>query len=142
MPEQQPSTTVSCSNCGAPVPEPGRIEDQKPCLSCGLTARTFAVTLTDKAEAYDSLATKARHGDVGKAKPYREAFMGFDFHRDSKGWRQVSRVVDREGDRYTERIVDAAGNVVRDIDEPLSDHRGHGTAKRRKSRPGPDDGGL
>jgi hypothetical protein len=142
MPDQEPSTTVSCGGCGGSVPEPGRIEDQKPCPSCGSTARTFAVTLTDKAEAHDSLATKARHGDVGKVKPYREALGGFDYHRDSKEWRQVSRVVDREGDRYTERIVDAAGNVVREVDEPLSDHRGRGTAKRRGSRPGPDERGL
>jgi uncharacterized protein (DUF1684 family) len=100
------------------------------------------VTLTDKAEAHDSLATKARHGEVGKVKPYREAFTGLDYHRDSKEWRQVSRVVDREGDRYTERIVDAGGNVVRDVDEPLSNHCGHGRAKRRGSRPGSGAGGL
>jgi hypothetical protein len=142
MPEQEPNTTVSCSGCGASMPEPGRIEDRKPCPACGSTARTFAVTLTDKAEAHDSLATKARHGDVGKVKPYREAFTGFDYHRDTKEWRQVSRVVDREGDRYTERIVYAAGNVVRDVDEPLSEHRGHGTAKRPRSGPGPSAGGL
>jgi predicted RNA-binding Zn-ribbon protein involved in translation (DUF1610 family) len=48
MPEQEPSTTVSCSACGASVPVPGRIQDQKPCPACGSTARTFAVTLTDK----------------------------------------------------------------------------------------------
>ncbi|HZA84551.1 MAG TPA: hypothetical protein VFC13_24255 [Actinomycetes bacterium] len=113
------------------MPEPGGIEDREPCPACGSTARTFAVTFTDKAEAHDSLATKARHGDVGEAKPHREAFTGFDYHRDTKEWRQVSRVVDREGDRYTERIVDAAGNVVRDVDEPLSDHRDRGAAKRR-----------
>ena len=137
MPEQEPSTTVSCR---ASMSEPGWIQDQKPCPSCGSTARTFAVTLTDKAEAHDSLATKARYGDVGKVKPYREAFTGFDYHRDTREWRQVYRVVDREGDRYTERIMDAAGNVVRDVDEPLSEHRGHGTAQRPRSRPGP--GGL
>jgi len=44
--------------------------------------------------------------------------------------------------RYTERIVDAAGNVVRNVDEPLSEHRGHGTAKRRGFPPGPGAGGL
>jgi hypothetical protein len=131
MAEQESNTTVSCSGCGASVPEPGGIEDRESCPACGSTARTFAVTFTDKAEAHDSLATKARHGNVGKAKPHREAFTGFDYHRDTKEWRQVSRVVDREGDRYTERIVDAAGNVVRDVDEPLSDHRDHGAAKRR-----------
>jgi hypothetical protein len=140
--EQERSTTVSCSGCGASVAEPPRIEDREPCPTCGLIARTFAVTLTDRAEAHDSLATKARHGDVGKVKPYRETFTGFDYHRDSKEWHQVSRVVDRESGRYTERIVDVAGNVVRDVDEPLRDHRGHGAAKRRGSRPGPVAEGL
>ena len=142
MPDQEPNTTVSCNGCGASVPEPDRVEDRKPCPSCGSTARTFAVTLTDKTEAHDSLATKARHGDVGTVKPYREAFSGFDYHRDTGEWRQVSRVVDREADRYTERIVDAAGNVVLDVDESLSDHRGHGAARRRGSGPGPGAGGL
>jgi hypothetical protein len=130
MAEEEPNTTVSCSGCGASVPEPGRIEDREPCPACGSTARTFAKTFTDTAEAHDSLATKARHGDVGKVKPHREAFTGFDYHRDTQEWRQVFRVVDREGDRYTERIVDAAGNVVRDVDEPLSEHRGRGAARR------------
>jgi hypothetical protein len=72
----------------------------------------------------------------------REAFTGFDYHRRHKAVRQVCRVVDRESDRYTERIVDATGNVVREIDEPLSQHRGHGAAKRRRSQPEPGAGGL
>jgi hypothetical protein len=54
----------------------------------------------------------------------------------------VSRVVDRESDRYTERIVDAAGNVVWEVDEPLRQHRGHGAAKRRGSQPEYGAGGL
>jgi hypothetical protein len=140
--EQEPNTTVSCSRCGTSVAEPVRVEDREPCPTCGSIARTFAVTLTAKAEVHDSLAYKARHGDVGKVRPYREAFTGFDYHRDIKQWRQVSRVVDRERDRYTERIVDAAGNVVRDVDEPLSQHRGHGAAKRRGSQPEPGAGEL
>jgi hypothetical protein len=140
--EQEPNTSVSCSGCGTSVPEPPRIEDEEPCPSCGSLARTFAVALTDKAEAHDGLAYKARHGDIGKAKPYREAFTGFDYHRETKQWRQVFRVVDRERDRYTERIVDAAGNVIRDVDEPLSQHRGHGAAKRRGSQPEPGAGEL
>jgi hypothetical protein len=140
--EPEPNTSVSCSECGTSVPEPPRIEDEEPCPSCGSLARMFAVAMTDKVEAHDGLAYKARHGDIGKAKPYREAFTGFDYHRDTKQWRQVFRVVDRERDRYTERIVDAAGNVIRDVDEPLSQHRGHGAAKRRGSQPEPGAGEL
>ena len=135
MLEQKPNTTVSCSECGASVLEQGQVDDPEPCPGCGSTARKFAVILTDAAAAYDSLATKARHGDVGQAKPFREAFTGFDYHRDRHEWRQVSRVVDRENDRYIERIVDAAGNVVRDVDEPLSQHRDRGAAKRGGSQP-------
>jgi hypothetical protein len=41
-------------------------------------------------------------------------------------------VIDREKGRYRERITDEAGNLVRPVvDEPLSEHRGHGAAKRR-----------
>jgi hypothetical protein len=140
--EQEPNTTVSCSGCGAFLPEQGQIDDPEPCPGFGSTARTFAVTLTDTVAAYDSLATKARHGDVGQVKPFREAFTGFDYHRDSQEWRQVYRVIDRENNRYTERIVDGAGNVVRDVDEPLSQHRGHGAAKPRGSQPQSDAGEL
>jgi hypothetical protein len=139
--ERESNTTVSCSGCGTSVPEPPWIEDREPCPTCGSIARAFAVNLTDKAEVHDGLTYKARHGDVGKGRPYREAYTGFDYHRDTKEWRQVSRVVDRERDRYTERIVDAAGNVVREVDEPLSQHRGRGVAKRRGSQPRPGAGG-
>jgi hypothetical protein len=113
------------------VPEPARIEDREPCPNCGSLARTFGTTITDSIEPHDSLAYKARHGDVGKVKPYLEALTGDDLHRGSGEWRRVSRVIDHENDRYTERITDAAGNVVRDVDEPLSQHRNRGAAKPR-----------
>jgi len=84
------------------------------------------VTLTDHAEGRDSTRLKARHG--GKGRPFLEAFHGDDYHRDSGGWRQVSRVVDREHGRYTERIVDERGHIVREVDEPLQHHTGRGAA--------------
>ena len=33
-------------------------------------------------------------------------------------------MVDRKNDRYRERITTPDGEVVRDVDEPLSEHRG------------------
>ena len=41
----------------------------------------------------------------------------------------MERTIDRRNDHYRERIVDSEGNVVRDVDEPLSEHRGRGDAK-------------
>jgi hypothetical protein len=127
--------TVQCSDCMTAVEEPARIEDRKPCPNCGSIARMINVTLTDTAQAHERLGVKMRHGEVGKVQPFREQISGDDFHRDSKQWRQVTRVIDREHDRYTERIIDATGNVVRDVEEPLSQHRGHGAAKRRAEEP-------
>jgi hypothetical protein len=134
MAQLEPNTTVSCSGCGASVPEPAGIEDREPCPTCGSLARTVNVSLTDTLQVRERLNLKARHGDVGEVKPYREQTSGDELHRDSGEWRRVSRVVDREHNRYTERIVDAAGNVVRDVDEPLSEHRDRGAAKRRRGK--------
>jgi DNA-directed RNA polymerase subunit RPC12/RpoP len=122
---------VTCSTCGTLVEEPARVEDRQPCPRCGSLARTFLVTVSDwgKIESHESVRVKARHGEKGK--PYRETFDGDDLHRDGHEWRLVHRLIDREHDRYTERIIDTAGNVVRDVDEPLSHHRGRGAAKRR-----------
>jgi hypothetical protein len=57
--------------------------------------------------------------------------------KSTQAWQHVDRVIDREKNRYTEPIIDAAGNLVRDVTEPLSQHRGHGAAKRRPANAPP-----
>jgi len=59
--------------------------------------------------------------------------MGESFDREG---RRVTydRIIDRDGDLYHERVVDVeTGEVVRDVTEPLSDHRGRGSAKPEKA---------
>jgi len=128
--DDTPNRAVYCRGCGARVEEPAKIEDRNPCPTCGSLARMINVTLTDSIQAHERIGIKARHGQA-KGKPFREQTSGDDYHRDSAEWRRVTRVIDRERNRYTERITDAAGNIVRDVDEPLSEHRGRGAAKRR-----------
>jgi hypothetical protein len=41
-----------------------------------------------------------------------------------KFWRK-----DKPADRYIERVVTEGGEVLRDVDEPLSEHFGHGSDK-------------
>jgi hypothetical protein len=55
-----------------------------------------------------------------------------ELHRDTGEVRRVIPIIDRPNDRYYERITDPDGNVVREIDEPLSAHRRRGTARRRE----------
>ena len=41
------------------------------------------------------------------------------------------RVVDREHDHYLETVVDpSTGQTIHHVDEPLSKHTGHGSAKK------------
>jgi hypothetical protein len=129
--DETPIETVRCSGCGRPVEEPARVEDREPCPTCGSLARTFSLMVGDTLQAHTSISLKARHGQPGEVKPYQEQTSGDDYHRDSGEWRRVHRVIDRENDRYFERITDAAGNVVREVEHPLSEHQGHGAAKRR-----------
>jgi hypothetical protein len=69
-----------------------------------------------------------------RCRPFVEKRQGDDLHRDTREWRTLNRAIDRDNDRYTETITSPTRGVVRDVDEPLSQHRGHGAAKR----PGPD----
>ena len=41
---------------------------------------------------------------------------------------QHDRIIDREADRYIERVTAIdTGELVHECDEPLSQHRGHGS---------------
>lgn len=73
----------------------------------------------------------------GRGKPTVTVKAGSEQYRETGEWRDIERVVDRENDLYRERIVDADGNEIKNVEEPLSDHQGHSWAKRRKGRPGP-----
>ena len=47
-------------------------------------------------------------------------------------WAYVEQVVDRINRRYRKFVRTAERSVVRDVDEPLDDHQGHGSAKRSR----------
>ena len=47
---------------------------------------------------------------------------------------RVDQFVDRENDRYRKKVtVVDTGEVLRQVDYPLSEHRGHGSGKRRQN---------
>jgi hypothetical protein len=63
-------------------------------------------------------------------KPFVERWSADDLHKASGTWRKRERLIDRDDDWYSEVITDAGGNEVHRCEEPLSSHRGHGSAKR------------
>ena len=52
-----------------------------------------------------------------------EIRSGDDFHRNSGRWNTLERVIDRQGKRYRELIIDPdTGQILRNCDECLSAH--------------------
>jgi len=47
----------------------------------------------------------------------------------------LERLIDRENDWYAETVTDPeTGEIVHECKEPLSEHQGHGAAKKREGR--------
>ncbi len=59
-----------------------------------------------------------------------ESITGVEVRRDGKGSVYIRRIIDREKDQYLEHVTDCrTGEVLRDIEQPLSIHIGRGTEK-------------
>lgn len=133
---QESSREVRCAKCSEPrrrsiAGEPAVVRQPSP--SCGATPIVVALELKSHVEIRSLIEVKARH--AGRGRPSIEGRTGASLHRETDTWSQISRVIDRDGDRYTERIADHTGVIVRDVDASLSDHRGHGSDVGPKVHP-------
>lgn len=108
--------------------------ERTPCPACGSISRHIERSVDDRVDMHSSLRLKHRRGATGKIA--QEQQVGDDFHRDTASWRDLTRVRDYENDRYFEHIEDASGQVIRHVEEPLSEHTGRGSDKpaRRTER--------
>ena len=73
---------------------------------------------------------KIEHRRAASNRVVRILKTGAEFFRKRGVWHQRVRDIDRENDHYVEEIVDEHGNKTR-VEEPLSKHQGHGSAKRQ-----------
>ena len=131
------SDTAECQSCGASIDvsldEPGR---QAPCGKCGSTARNYNASIVETLVARDGIGVKAKR--EGERKPYVEdkAMPSFSFRLGKYVLRE--QLIDRVNDRYSEKITDyETGEILHQSEEPLSQHRGHGSAKP-KTKPKPE----
>ena len=122
-----PETCPSCKN-GALVTTDTRPDGYAKHFSCGHTH--YDIHLKDTLTLHAMLDFKAR--SQGKRKPYTEGKAGDALHRDTGRWVKLQRIIDRAKDWYTELVTDPeTGKVVHRCEEPLSEHQGHGSAKRK-----------
>jgi hypothetical protein len=89
--------------------------------------------LEAKATVY--IKTRSLHREGGR-KVGREETTGDDFHSATKKWNLVHRVIDRVNDWYEETFRDRdTGGILHHQAHRLTDHRGHGSAKKAKRPP-------
>jgi len=71
---------------------------------------------------------------LSNQRAFQETWTGDSYHRNSGTWRRLTRLVDRAKNWYFEHITAADGTVVVHQEHPLSEHQGHGVAKRKVPR--------
>lgn len=129
------SRVAVCANCDTPIPmemlEHAGVD--APCPACSGTARVWSINVADAVQVRDNMKAKSKRDTFPSKKKVRlELQTGEEIRRDGRGWVTKDRIIDHDADSYIEKVVDSdTGLVLRDVAEPLSEHRGHGSARRK-----------
>ena len=132
-------TAVNCSNCGESLPlELASSQDKPPCASCGSTARTVTVTVEDTITLHDKIGWEANDPNLPSRKKQQktrvEGITGSEWSDRLQEMVHKERLIDRKNNRYREVVKDVkTGDVIHEVDEPLSQDTGHGSAKPRET---------
>lgn len=120
------SITYTCAKCSEVIkPTP------KVCPQCGGTKRIINMVVVDKIVFHDSIQGRLKRIINGKIKVIHKQKIGDSYHRDTKKWNFRKMIVDLLNNRYVETITDKeTGEIIKHTDEKLSDHIGHGSAKK------------
>ena len=124
------SILETCPSCktGTLITTEARPDGHAKHFSCGHAH--YDTHVEDTLEFHESLGFKAR--SQGKGKPYIEGKAGDDLHRKTGKWMHLQRIIDRARNWYKEIVTDPeTGKVVHCCEEPLSEHRGHGSARHK-----------
>jgi hypothetical protein len=127
---------VECSVCKTVIDASRDTPDSRaPCPTCGGLRWSIHVSITETVTARGGIGVKAKR--QGQSRPYIED-RGIPSYSASRGKTVLrEQVIDRDNDRYFERVIDYdTGEVIHKCEEPLSEHRGHGSAKPKRSKDG------
>jgi hypothetical protein len=93
------------------------------------------VFIVESVTLRDGLGMKAKR--PGEKRPHIETKAVPDHSKSRDKIVHREQIIDRENDRYFERVTDyESGEVIHECKEPLSQHLGHGADKKNKK----DDG--
>lgn len=128
---------ATCNGCQNELPLDSSGNAITPC-KCGAISHTVGIQISDTVNlsVKDSISLKAKDKNYpGKRKIRRELVQGYEVRRDGKGAVQKIRDINRDADTYKEYVEDdETGEVLRDVEEPLSKHIGHGSDKKNRRK--------
>ncbi len=127
------NSDVSCSDCGLTLSELPSFREVSTCPNCGSHNRcitAFDITKIQTLELAKMVGKNPQR--TGKQKVRRRVIAGDELHKKSGKWYRKLRIIDLDSDYYLEQITDReTGEIIHFCEEPLSKHRGHGSAKLR-----------
>jgi DNA-directed RNA polymerase subunit RPC12/RpoP len=122
--------TCECTECGHEFTPPMVVDFA--CPECGSRKLKGRDTITVRVPTVGVVGIKIKDG-TRKGKNRTETLdytRKLSFFHNTQRWHDVQRTFDRNTDRYVELITDReSGELIRYVDEPLSKHLGHGSAK-------------
>lgn len=126
--------STECADCGAAIVHEADASGTRiPCVFCGSIKRIHNVSITEKIIARDGYGLQAKR--PGQKKPYVEELSMPDYSYSREKHVHKQRVIDRDNDHYFEKVTDyETGEVIHHCEEPLSQHQGHGDAKRKNNQ--------
>jgi hypothetical protein len=134
---------VKCAKCDAllPAETPTSAAAQPRCSVCGSTERKISASISDEIIIRDSWKGKVIDGALpSKQKIRREFFNGSEKRKSHGDYVYKVRYIDRDANRYHELVRKESGEIIRDVDEPLTDHVGHGSVKLKPKKSDEDTG--
>lgn len=123
---------IKCAECGTLIDDTAadNSDSRVPCSTCGSTKRAYMASIVDTLALHDGIGLKAKRPD--QKKPFIEELSMPSYSYSRKKYVHRLRVIDRDNDRYFEKITDyETSEIIHNCEEPLSIHQGHGDAKRK-----------
>ena len=131
---------VRCSSCNSIVNEEPDIlpVHRKPCPNCGALGRRLPAIVNETVNFNDHYLNRLERKDpkrTGKKKLRINSIEGDQINHDSGKWIYKEWWIDRDHipPWYFEKITDIeTGEVIHFCSEPLPEHIGHGSDKRKR----------
>jgi hypothetical protein len=118
--------TVFCSGCSLRTGEDPDAFPHGPCPECGSGARYIRYLGSDARMMVRSTVKRR----PGQKKTPVESKQGDELSVARGRWVRVHRIIDRRRDLYYEKIHDPeTRKILHEVEEPLTQHRGHGSAR-------------